>query len=221
MSIEQVIDALAVTAETFGQPMSASALVMLAQDLEQYPEATIFNALRKVRRECRRLTLADIIDRMESSDGRPAADEAWMNALIAQDESATVVWTQEAAQAFEIARPALTINDKTGARMAFKAAYDRLVEDARKRREPAKWSASLGWDSDQRIPVLQAAVECGRLPAGYAAGLMPPKREEVELFGKTMLKIACIDGETIAPEIERREFVRRQIANLRATLEKK
>lgn len=113
---------------------------------------------------------ADILAQIEgaaSKDGRPEADEAWAMALPALDEAATVVWTAEAAEAFGVCRPVLDGGDEVGARMAFKAAYSRLVAAARARREPTSWSASEGHDRGRRSAVLIAAVEEGRLPAAY------------------------------------------------------
>lgn len=219
MNLDRIIDALSVTAEAMGQTMSAGSLAILAQDLEAEGcgEVAVLDALRKVRRECRRLSLADIISRLESSDGRPDADEAWMNALTAQDESATVVWTSETAQAFDIARPALEINDKTGARMAFKAAYDRLVTDAREKKQPAMWAASLGWDVEQRRVALESAVHCGKLLPSHAQGLLPPPPAD-ERIAKAVLQIACVNGEVVSHEVQDREVARRRIAELKAML---
>lgn len=220
MNLDRIIDALSVTAEAMGQTMSAQALAIMAQDLaaEGCGEQAVMEALRKVRRECRRLTLADIVSRLESADGRPDADEAWMIALQAEDESATVVWTGETSAAFAIAKPALEISDKTGARMAFRAAYERLVKEARNRREPATWSASIGWDVEGRRIALENAVQAGRLPASHATGLLPPPTAD-DRIAATVLKLACVNGETVAPEVERREYVRRKLAELRAVLD--
>lgn len=222
MNLDRIIDALSVTAESMGQAMSAPSLAIMAQDLEAEGcgEQAILEALRKVRRECRRLSLADIISRLETADGRPDADEAWMTALNAVDEYATVVWTEETAQAFAIARPALEINDKTGARMAFRAAYERLVTDARAAKRPAQWSASLGFDVEARRVALEAAVHTGKLLPHDASGLLPPPPGD-ERIGKAVLQLACLNGETIAPEIERREFARKKLAELRAMLDGK
>jgi hypothetical protein len=49
--------------------------------------------------------------------------------------------------------------------MAFREAYTRLVEEARRRHMPAAWSASLGFDKDRRDQAITAAVIAGRLPA--------------------------------------------------------
>lgn len=119
---------------------------------------------------------ADVIAQIEAAigdDGRPGADEAWAIALQACDESATVVWTEEAARALAAAQPVLDIGDKIGARMAFKTAYDRLVTQARSKRRPLRWQYSLGHDPMQREQALQTAVTNGILPAPQVAGLLP------------------------------------------------
>lgn len=113
---------------------------------------------------------ADILAQIEgaaAADGRPEVDEAWAIAVAAKDEAATVVWTEEAAEAFGVCRPVLDAGDEVGARMAFKAAYVRLVSEARASREPIRWSASEGHDPSRRSAALTAAVESGRLPVAY------------------------------------------------------
>lgn len=119
---------------------------------------------------------ADVVAQIEGAaahDGRPGADEAWSTALVAMDEAETVVWTEETAQAMFIARPVLDAGDRVGARMAFKNAYDRLVTDARRHRQPAHWQASLGRDPMRREQALQSAVRVGLLAAPQVAGLLP------------------------------------------------
>lgn len=110
---------------------------------------------------------ADILAQIEgaaASDGRPGAEEAWAIALRSRDEAETVVWTTEIAQALAIAKPILDARDEVGARMAFKEAYARLVDEARRNRAAADWSASLGWDAARRDVAMRTAVEAGRLP---------------------------------------------------------
>lgn len=106
-------------------------------------------------------------------DNRPTADEAWAVALRSRDEADTVVWTDEAASAFATCRPVLHVGDEVGARMAFKAAYDRLVTEARRRGVAPRWQASLGWDTARREASVNQAVLAGHLPAPTAAALLP------------------------------------------------
>lgn len=107
---------------------------------------------------------ADVVTRMpKQSDDRPDVNEAWAIALRGRDERETVVWTQECAEAFGIASSVLEEGDETGARMAFKAAYERLVEKARSEGRKAHWIKSLGHDPDLREATLVDAVRAGRL----------------------------------------------------------
>lgn len=204
-----------------GNEINAAALDVMVEDLVPYGSSYVLDALSRCRRECRgRLTLADILERMTSADGRPDADEAWMNALLAEDEAATVVWTEEAQKAFAIARPALAIRDKVGARMAFKAAYDRMVKAARERNEPARWSASLGYDVEERRHVLENAVLAGHIPASHAVGLLPPPPAD-EGIARAVLQLAYINGERVADDPGEREKSRQRLAELKAMLTQK
>jgi hypothetical protein len=118
-------------------------------------------------------TPADILAQLEAarSDGRPGADEAW--AMVPMDESTTVVWTNEMAEAFGIASPLLQSGDKSGARFAFREAYERIVAQAKRAGRRPVWSPSLGHDMAQRKQVLTAAVAKGLLTADAAHDACP------------------------------------------------
>ena len=105
-------------------------------------------------------------------DGRPHADEAWAIALNARSERETVVWTAETAQAWNMVS-ALAASDEVGARMAFRAAYTRLVDDAIAHNVPARWLVSPGHDPQRRIEVVDAAVRAGRLTLADARAAVP------------------------------------------------
>jgi len=107
-------------------------------------------------------------------DHRPTADEAWAIALPAEDESETVVWTKETAEAYASCQSVLEARDKVGARMAFKGAYERLVASSRALGQPVEWVVSLGHDQSKRSASLERAVVAGLLPAPRAAALLPP-----------------------------------------------
>lgn len=130
-------------------------------------------------------TPADIVAQIEglaAEDGRPGADESWAVAVMARDEAATVVWTEEMRQAWAVARPVMDLGDEVGARMAFKDAYARLVDDARRRRTPPSWQLSLGHDAQGRREAIERAVEAGRLPPSTLEGLPAPAGEAVALL---------------------------------------
>lgn len=121
---------------------------------------------------------ADVIAQLQAAaenDGRPGPEEAWAIARRATDEAATVVWTAEMAQAWSVAIPLLGSRDDVGARMAFREAYQRLVAEARAGGTPPRWSASLGWDEQQRAQAIGQAVQLGYLPREELLALPGPK----------------------------------------------
>lgn len=133
--------------------------------------------------------LAQIAGRAED-DGRPGPEEAWAISLCAQDEADTVVWTNEMADAWNVARPVLVGGDEVGARMAFREAYARMVANARHKRSPSTWNVSLGHDPARRKLALERATVAGWLPV----------REALEIEGPTgqpLLLAAAMDN----PEI--------------------
>lgn len=168
----RVIQAIAVTAELTGTQLSKAAAQVFAADLADYPVEAVLHALDRCRREVRgRLTLADVIARIQESDGRPGVEEAW--AMIPHDEAASAVLTDEMATAMGAALPLLNAGDDIGARMAFKEVYNREVTQARANGRPVRWFASLGHDKAGREPVIRQAVQQGRLSRAQALHHLP------------------------------------------------
>lgn len=181
MPSTELLQAVAVTAELCGRTFSEAAARVFVNDLANYPEQATINALARCRREVRGfLTIADVVSRLD--DGRPGVEEAW--AQMPFDESQSVVWTEEMAQAFGIARGLLEEGEKVAARMAFKEAYIRLIGQARDAGRPVSWTPSLGYDKNGREPVLSEAVALGRLSYEHAEDLCPglPRPSEQALL---------------------------------------
>lgn len=155
----KLADQIQVTAELIGRPLSDLAVAVLTRELGRWPAEDVRAALDRIVREGpRALTLAEVTKRMP---GAPiGADEAWAIAERAYDESASVVWTAEMAEAFGTVRH---LSDRVAARMAFRGAYERLVADGPGR--PA-WNLSAGHDRDGRELAVREAVACGRMGAG-------------------------------------------------------
>ncbi len=178
-----LLEAIAVTAELTGTVMSEAAAKIMAADLARYPEPQVLEALTRCRRELKgRLTIADVLTRID--DGRPEGEEAW--AMLPKNEDASVVWTEEMAQAFGVAYPLLRSGEPVPARMAFLEKYRSVVRKARDAGKPIKWTTSLGHDAMGRERVLLDAVACGRLPADYVQGLLPHRdvpQPVMELLG--------------------------------------
>lgn len=151
--------AIIATAEAMGQEMNPGTAAMMAEDLCAYSVPVVRAALKACRLEVKgRLCMADILQRVQSSDGRPGKDEAWSIALTGSDESETVVMTAEIRQAMVAAQPVLNRRDVVGARMAFNSAYERLVSAARAEATPTTWSVSLGLDPARRVAAIESAV---------------------------------------------------------------
>ncbi|MCD6674864.1 MAG: hypothetical protein LT106_18680 [Burkholderiaceae bacterium] len=166
----ELIKAVAVTAELCGRTFSDAAAEVFVDDLAGFPEPAVFAALVRCRKEVRGLlTVQDVISRID--DGRPGAEEAW--AMLPFDEETTVVWTDEMVAAWSVAQPLLDGGEKVAARMAFKEAYTKAVNEARDARRPPKWSASLGHDPHGRASALEAAAVKGRISLEYAQRIAP------------------------------------------------
>lgn len=163
-------EAIAATFAAVGQDLTDMALAVICKDLESYPAKDLGAALSRCRKELRKITLSDIIDRIPG--GLPGPEEAW--AIVApslKDEARTIVWTDEIAQAFGVALGLQ--DDPVAARMAFKESYAALRSKSRDAGKPVTWRASLGHDPQGREGPLLEAAELGRLPMPYVQRLLP------------------------------------------------
>lgn len=161
--------------------LSVTAKTIFFRSMSSYPIATVRGAMSAHLRDPKvgkwAMQPADLIAQIQlaaGNDGRPGAEEAWAIALTSRDETQTVVWTQEIAEAFAICRPVLIACNAISARMPFIEAYGRLVVAARANGVPVQWSESLGWDLCLREAALTKAASAGLLPAPIVAGLLPP-----------------------------------------------
>lgn len=166
----QLHEAVAVTYAAMGQELTDAALTVIVGDMENLPLPSVLAALQRCRKELRRISLSDILERIPG--GHPGAEEAW--AIVApalSDERISLVWTDEMSQAFGVA---LNLSDDpVAARMAFKETYSRLIAEARDSGKPIKWTPSLGHDKQGRESALVEAVTKGRLTATHAMRLLP------------------------------------------------
>ena len=181
---ENLLKAIAVTAELTDTDLSESAARVMAEDLSGFPENQVLGALVKCRRELKgRLRISDVIDRLD--DGRPEANEAW--AMIPKDESSSVVWTREMAEAFGVAYSLMMDGDHVAARMAFIEAYKSKCAESRNNGITVNWEPSLGHDKNGREHVLMDAVQKGRLAESHALSLLP--YHEQSEFSNKMLSL--------------------------------
>ncbi|WP_176048173.1 hypothetical protein [Burkholderia sp. BCC1644] len=168
-------DALDLAHETARQALPSPAVLRVFwSQLETFPLDAVLRALsRHVATSEFAPTPASILKHLpKMSDGRPEPDEAWAIAIRSADERETVVWTQEIAEAWAIASPVFD-GDEIGARMAFKAAYARIVDRNRGANQPPQWVVSQGFDAQRRIEVVDQAVRAGRLQLTHAQAVVP------------------------------------------------
>ncbi|MEE5088408.1 hypothetical protein V2J74_27005 [Pseudomonas alliivorans] len=157
--------AICATAEAMGQEMNPGTAAMMAEDLCAYSVPVVKAALKACRFEVKgKLAMADILQRVQSSDGRPGKDEAWAIAMTTNDEFETVVLTDEIQLALAAAKAVLNAGDQIGARMAFMSAYERFVRLARDQAKSVNWRVSIGFDANRRVEAITSAVQMRRIP---------------------------------------------------------
>lgn len=167
-----IAEAVKATYEVVGQSTTDLQLAVLIDELSRYPSDQVMTALSRCRKELRKLTLADILDRLPG--GHPGPEEAWaMVSKALQDESVSIAWTDEMAEACGVARG--LASDPVAARLAFKETYIRLINDARAKATPVRWRVSLGYDTQGREEAhREVARRNGRpLPALSAPSAQP------------------------------------------------
>ncbi len=189
---EQLVDMITITAEVMGQELKPGAIMMMVNDLMGYDFPTVARALDRCRRELSgRLTLKAILDIIAPGGEWLTGDEAWSQALPARDERNTVIWTDEARRAWFVALEPLQLGDKVGARMAFLAAYNREVAEAKNAGRRPQFTPSIGDDALLRDAAIRQAQEKGLLakPAEQPA-LPPPTPEEEQVMALNRERIS-------------------------------
>ncbi len=182
--METLLTTLGATAEVMGTQLQPAALMLMAEDLSEFSLSDVLAAIKRCRRELSgRLTLAAIIERVQAADGMPGAEEAW--ALMSRPEDDTIVITEQMGEAMQVARPLLDEGERVAARMAFKDAYVRIINDAREKRIKPKWFVSLGHGKEGRAQPIAEAVRSGKLLLEHSLNLLSPngKAEVLQLTG--------------------------------------
>lgn len=185
----ELIEAVAATAELCGHPLTPAAALLLARDLSSLDRQAVLAALARCRAELpHTLNIGEVLARIE--DGRPTAEEAWN--MLPVTEAASVVWTNEMAQAWSGVASHLLNNEREMAHGLFVQCYAHAVLMARCKQEKVTWTASLGTDPAQREQVLLEALEKERLPADYVKELLPYRALSLparQLFSQLRLDI--------------------------------
>ena len=212
LDTDWLLEELGATMELSGQQVRPAALLLLAEDLAHIDKPVLRLALARIRAEHRGPILTGtVLQYVDHAMGRMLPAEAYGLALTSADQQATVVWTDEIAQAWAVAAPLLNAGDKFGARQAFIEAYGRITGEARALRRRPQVQVSLGHDPEARTRAVQEAITAGRLPLGLE-GLTDDLREQLRLTApRAALALPAPES---APSGPRREVLE-QLATLR------
>jgi hypothetical protein len=159
---------LIATYSAIGQEMPDAGMRVIAEDLSGFSPQEVAVALRRCRKELKRIALVDILERIPG--GHPSAEEAWSICSPAlNDERLTLVVTDAMSRALGAALRLQ--DDPVAARMAFKVVYVTAVGEERLIEPKPRWRASLGHDPLQRVEAIEKAVKEGKISADYALQL--------------------------------------------------
>lgn len=224
-SLEQkelkIMQALAVCAELTNTQLSPAAMDVMTEDLMAYPLPDVLTALQRCRRELSsRLTLAEVLARLPNQ--LPSADEAWALVFDQWHNEAVTIVLPEIAQLAAGESHAFVLLDqreKTAARMAFKAAYEKLRGEALASGMPHKWTVSAGNDPVNRECVLLQAVKDRKLTRNEAAYYLPSSAAETRSLLAIGVDVVLIAEKKVKPAGN--EAGRAKVAELLAMLNEK
>lgn len=104
-------------------------------------------------------TPADIIERIPNTKRHPDKNEAWALCSRLGSEEDTAIITGQMCEAWSIAYPVYESGDKTGARMAFIEAYERLTAF----NPEIRWEVQGGTNKSLKQLRVEEAVKLGRI----------------------------------------------------------
>jgi hypothetical protein len=179
---EDLIERIAIAYEVCGGVKNSSgAAQVIFNTLKKYPYAAVCAALERCISEVPRLSLAEIIKRID--DGRPGTEEAW--GMIPKSEHETVVWTHEMSTAYGACHRLIKSGDFIAARKSFIEAYQRLLVAARAKKTSVKWTVSPGTDKSHQDGIVKQALAAGKIDTETARQyLIDPDTSIAEITGR-------------------------------------
>lgn len=193
------------------KPVEGPRLEMWWEALRGFPDGAVrAAAAQHLKTSHFKPQLADIVKACAAQmDGQwIGADEAW--ALMPKSEQDSAMLTDEIAQAMAAASPLLAGGDKLAARMAFKDAYNRLVEKAKIEGRSPRFFPSFGADALGRVTMLGNAVQKGQITLEGAVEALPEyARDIVTMCGATKHPLLA------APKPENVQRLKSLLADLR------
>ena len=183
---EKIAELIDATAEILGSQIKPQIIKIMCDDLSDYEFNDIQAALTACRREVKgRLSLKDIIDRLpKKGDELPTADELWGQVYeYLTDEYKTFVLPEMAFIALENTNGGIyelaMSGDKTAARMAFKAAYERLSQGFNGK---VNYVIRLGLNKENQASAIKTAYLEKKITKETAAAFLPEIDEMLGLL---------------------------------------
>ena len=169
--------------ELYGQQASTTKVNIYWSTVGQYPIDSLRRAANAwVRKSEFMPKPADLIKLMGGAGNHLSPDEAWSIAILASDETNTVVWTNEIAKAWAQAEIVYRNGDKIGARRTFIEAYERLVNESMMYCRPIEFFVSLGNDKSRRVDAINHAVFTGLLTKERANYYLPKPENTISMI---------------------------------------
>ena len=120
-------------------------------------------------------TVADVLKHAATGGQQSiSADEAW--GLVPKAETESSVTNSEIMGAWGVAQSIYDDGDKVGARVAFRAAYERLEAERVANGRDSKWWPTLGHDFDGRERAIIEARDANRITIDFAGRLLADNR---------------------------------------------
>jgi hypothetical protein len=193
------------------KPIDGARLEMWWEALRHFPDGSVkASAIRHLKTSHFKPQLADIVKGCEAQiEGQwLGADEAW--ALMPKSESDSAMLTDEIAQAMAAASTLIEGGDKVAARMAFKDAYNRLVEKAKTEGRGPRFFPSFGSDAAGRVSMMANAVQKGQITLDAATHALPE-------YGADIVRMCGVSSHPLlaAPTEEGKAKVKALLANLK------
>lgn len=168
--------------------ISGGGKAIMFQDLERYDFQLVSAALAAHRQDQDRGQWQPSVAHIEYQINRRrknawiSADEAF--ARLSFDESTPLLLNQVTAQAYAVAAPHMNQRkpDTNAARMAFRACYDRLVEQEKLNRNPPQHWVSPGGSIEQQEEVKAEGVRLGLLPKAWAPQTLALEHDQAGLL---------------------------------------
>lgn len=155
---------------------------MWMRELVRFPAGSVLRSAENFIRTSKfRPQLSEIVKGCEAQSPVLwlSADEAWSK--MPKSEADSAMLCQETAEALATAQAMLDNGEESAARLAFRGAYNRLVEKAKVEGRAPVYFLSGGTEKGRRAAVLEDAVRTGLLGLDQAIAIMPEQVEALAI----------------------------------------